>query len=254
MKFIKNTYSIESCRIPKAFDGFTITQISDLHSKKVNDNLYKLIDGDIVVFTGDIVDKSDNDTFYVIDTINKITKNIPAYYVTGNHEAANLRIYSLVERYAKNVHFLHNEEVFIKKGDAAIKIIGLDDLEFSYLTQSKLPELPDDRLQNFDMSDYTVALSHSPNNIETFAKYNPDLVLSGHTHGGQFRLPVIGAIYAPGQGLFPKYDKGYYHINDTDLVISGGIGCSRLPIRVNCPAEINNIVLHNISGTYNDKQ
>ena len=95
------------------------------------------------------------------------------------------------------------------------------------------------------MSNYTIVLLHSPNNIETVAKCNPDLVLSGHTHGGQWRLPKIGSIYAPGQGLFPKYDKGQYKVRNTDLIISSGIGYSRIPLRINCPAEINNIVLHN---------
>lgn len=257
MELVKNIYNIESDRIPKAFDGFTITQISDLHSRKINCSFYDLIDGDIVVLTGDIIGGKVKNANDVICIIKNIAKTKPVYYITGNHEAANAILFYRIEKELErcnNVKILHDNSVLISRGTDCINLIGLDDLEFLQKTQGRDISIQDNRLQSFDMSDYTIVLLHSPNNIETVAKCNPDLVLSGHTHGGQWRLPKIGSIYAPGQGLFPKYDKGQYKVRNTDLIISSGIGYSRIPLRINCPAEINNIVLHNIGETHNNKQ
>ena len=85
---------------------------------------------------------------------------------------------------------------------------------------------------------YRILLSHRPELFELYEKYDMDLVLSGHAHGGQFRLPVVGGILAPHQGFFPKYDAGLYVENDTNMIVSRGIGNSLFPFRLNNPPEV----------------
>ena len=85
---------------------------------------------------------------------------------------------------------------------------------------------------------FTVLLSHRPELFETYVENNIDLVLSGHTHGGQIRLPVIGAVVVPDQGFFPKYDAGLFKSGNTNMIISRGLGNSLIPIRINCRPEL----------------
>ena len=91
---------------------------------------------------------------------------------------------------------------------------------------------------------YSVLLAHRPELIETYAAYGADLVLSGHAHGGQVRLPFIGALYAPGQGFLPEYDSGLYTVGETDMIVSRGLGNSLIPLRVNNRPELVIAVLH----------
>lgn len=251
LKIVKNKYNIFSDRIPQEFDGFTITQISDLHSRKVDSCFYSQIDGDIVVLTGDIMDASRQNSDCVVDFVSTIAKTNAVYYVTGNHEAANLAMFENICKMLAtndNVHFLSNESFSLFKGGQKINLIGLNDLKYESEMSNRDKNLPDDRLAAFNMDSYSMVLLHSPNNIETIAQYQPDLVLCGHTHGGQWRIPKLGSVYAPGQGFFPKYDRGQYRVGNTDLIISSGVGFSRVPIRIFCPAEINNIILHSTNN------
>ena len=95
-----------------------------------------------------------------------------------------------------------------------------------------------------DDDSFNILLAHRPELIETYAAYGADLVLSGHAHGGQVRLPFIGALYAPGQGLLPEYDSGLYTVGETDMIVSRGLGNSLIPLRVNNRPELVIAVLH----------
>ena len=103
---------------------------------------------------------------------------------------------------------------------------------------SKVGQLGSDNptYQNFD--GYKILLTHNPAYYDDYAAAGFDLVLSGHTHGGQIRLPFIGAVYCPDQGFFPEYDSGVITKGDTTIVISRGIGNSRVPIRFLCRPEV----------------
>ena len=85
---------------------------------------------------------------------------------------------------------------------------------------------------------FTVLLSHRPEAFDIYADHGIDVVFCGHAHGGQFRLPFIGGLYAPNQGFFPKYDAGVYNKGNTSMVVSRGIGNSVIPIRVNNRPEL----------------
>ena len=85
---------------------------------------------------------------------------------------------------------------------------------------------------------FTLLLSHRPELFDTYADHDIDLVLSGHAHGGQFRLPLIGGLVAPDQGLFPKYDAGLYSEGNTSMIVSRGLGNSIIPVRFNNRPEV----------------
>ncbi len=92
-------------------------------------------------------------------------------------------------------------------------------------------------------------LSHSPNRPMAYTTGLEDLILSGHTHGGQVRLPIIGSIVVPGQGFFPKYDKGIYELENTTLYIDSGLGNSLLPpLRLFNRIQISNIIIKPIDN------
>ena len=92
------------------------------------------------------------------------------------------------------------------------------------------------RLRDEEM--YSVLLSHRPELMEVYAEGGCDLVFSGHSHGGQVRLPVIGGLYAPGQGFLPEYDGGVYTSGSTKMVVSRGVGNSLMPVRFNNRPEV----------------
>ena len=123
----------------------------------------------------------------------------------------------------------------------SISLIGVNDPSFQtdYLfgddeevLNAKLNEL------QADGDGFTILLSHRPELFSTYVDYNVDLVFSGHAHGGQFRLPFVGGLVAPNQGLFPEYDAGIYTEGNTNMVVSRGIGNSILPFRVNNRPEV----------------
>ena len=94
---------------------------------------------------------------------------------------------------------------------------------------------------------FTVLLSHRPELFEEYAESGVNLVIAGHAHGGQFRLPFVGGLFAPNQGFFPRYDSGLYEKNNTKMVVSRGLGNSAVPIRFNNRPEIVVIELNNKS-------
>ena len=91
--------------------------------------------------------------------------------------------------------------------------------------------------------EFVLLLSHRPEYLEMYDQYSLDVCLTGHAHGGQFRIPFVGGVYAPGQGFFPKYTKGVYRTDDLEMYVGVGIGNSTIPLRIFNPPEILTIVL-----------
>ena len=243
-----NEYEIVSDRIPEAFSGFRIAQVSDLHNAEFGEGNEKLIellsqtDPDIIVITGDLIDSRHTDIEIALDFARQAIKLAPVYYVSGNHEA-RVREYedlkmSLVEA---GVIVLEDQKVQITREGNSISILGVDDPSFQedYLfgdaasvTSSALTEL-----QN-ESDGYTVLLAHRPELFETYVDAGVNLVFSGHAHGGQFRLPFVGGLVAPNQGFFPEYDAGLFSEGSTTMIVSRGVGNSIIPIRFNNRPEI----------------
>lgn len=241
--------TISSSRIPAAFSGFRIAQVSDLHNAEFGKNnveLLKLLSEsrpDIIVITGDLIDAQRTDVGIAICFAQESVRIASTYYVTGNHEAASPQYDTLKAGLkAAGVTVLEDEAVYLERGGGTIALIGLADPDFTVKGDmfGEAPAMVSTKLGNLidDESGYTVLLSHRPELFETYVDCGVDLVLSSHAHGGQFRLPFIGGLVAPNQGLFPKYDAGLYADGSTNMVVSRGIGNSIIPFRFNNRPEI----------------
>ena len=174
--------------------------------------------------------------------VEKATVIAPIYYVTGNHEANITQYDDLKERLeAVGVIVLEDEGVLLEREGKQLSLIGLSDPDFTIKGDlfGEVPAMVATKLKGMEIQEtYTILLSHRPELFETYVYCGIDLVLSGHAHGGQFRLPFVGGLIAPNQGFFPKYDAGVYKEGNTDMVVSRGIGNSIIPIRFNNRPEI----------------
>lgn len=235
---------IESNKIHGA-DTLKILQISDFHSAKstiIRNRILSSIKGlkpDIIVLTGDIIDsfpKNLESVYNFIKDIIDINPNV--YFVSGNHEwrsGHNIRFTKGLE--SIGVTILNNTNRVIKTGDTLINLCGIDDYSNKSYSMGSA-------FNNIDSRNFTVLLSHEPDIVLDYKDIPADLILSGHTHGGQVRIPFVGALIAPGQGLFPKYDKGLYKLdNGSFLYIDSGVGTSTFPIRFCDRSQISLITI-----------
>lgn len=244
------TIEVKNPKISKSFDSFSIVQISDLHDAEFGENQKKLIekvkeiDPDIVVITGDFIDFSRYNIENSANFIRGISDFYNVYYIPGNHEAALKSRYKEVQDNVQNAGaiVLDNKNYKICKNNECINLIGVQDISF---IKNKDENILEDTISTLeDENLYNILLSHKPNLWKIYEKAGIDLVLSGHAHGGQIRLPFTNGLYAPDQGILPQYTSGANEFGNTLVVISRGLGNSRFPFRVNNRPEIVNIVLH----------
>ena len=260
-------YVVENKKVPKEFDGYNIVQISDLHSKLFGENNKKLIqkikslNPDIVVVTGDLIDGENNNYNVALDFMKEISKLYRVYYIIGNHEQKSL-IKKYKDEYKDYFNKLHqidfvnldNNKVEIVKGDSNINLYGLT-VPYScykYLfdnqeTTSIDIDFLEEKLGKVDREQFNILLAHTPFYFDEYEKWCADLTLCGHVHGGIVRLPLVGGLLSPDRKFFPKYDLGEYIKNKSTMIVSKGLGGSKVLIRVNCKPEIVNIKLKNIN-------
>ena len=251
-----NEYEIVSDRIPEAFAGFRIAQVSDLHNKDFGEGYGQLltllseINPDIIVVTGDLIDSRQTDLDVALEFAWQAGKIARAYYVSGNHEARVPEYEDLKTGLVKaGVVILENQKVQITREGESITLMGIEDPSFQedYLfgDSESVARQAIENLQN-ESDGYTILLSHRPELFDLFVETEMDLVFSGHAHGGQFRLPFIGGLVAPNQGFFPKYDAGQFTEENTTMIVSRGVGNSIIPIRFNNRPEIVLVTLRNM--------
>lgn len=243
-----NTYTVTSGKLPEAFDGYRIAHISDLHNTEIGANNEKLIsmlknaEPDMIAITGDLIDSRNTNVETALQFAEKAIKIAPCYYVSGNHEARVSEYEELKSGLTElGVIVLEDERTEIEISGEKISLLGVDDpsLQTDYLFGDSATVIQN-KLQGLvvDGNIYTILLSHRPELYEVYTESKVDLVLSGHAHGGQFRLPFVGGLVAPNQGLFPKYDAGLYTEGNTNMIVSRGIGNSILPFRFNNRPEL----------------
>ena len=254
-----NSYTITSSRLPQSFEGYRIAHISDLHNTEMGKGNEKLLAmlrdaaPDMIAITGDLIDSRNTDIEVALQFVREAVKIAPCYYVPGNHEARLSKSnYEKLENglLGAGVIVLHDSEMILEKNGESISIIGIDDpncysasigiTDINDEPDTKIGSTMDpDRIATLSTVDsFTVLLSHRPECFEQYAEADVDLVLSGHAHGGQFRLPFIGGLVAPNQGLFPKYDAGLYTDENTNMIVSRGIGNSIISFRINNRPEV----------------
>ena len=224
------TYAAE--QLGADLEGYRIVQISDLHNAKFGKNNQKLVgrirecEPDMIVLTGDLVDSNHTNVDRAVQFVDEIVKICPVYYVTGNHEywLEKSEYDGLMDGLiGAGVVILDDQVVEISRGNAKFRLVGLDDKSLADGTLEALLS---------DEKELTVVLAHEPQYLARYAGTGVDLVLSGHAHGGQFRLPFVGGIVAPDQGFLPEYTAGEYYMNGTEMIVSRGLGNSVIPVRL----------------------
>ncbi len=232
--------SFESVRLPAAFDGTVIVHLSDLHSKSFGKNQDRLVRRvrelcpDYIVFTGDAVDSRRYDIEPVTSLVSQLCGIAPTFFVTGNHELRSGRSGEVCRAVQQaGAVLLDNAGLFVERGGERIFLCGLAD-------QGSLQE-PDaqaalrqtlDGLSRQSEGAFSLLLSHRPELFALYVQACVDLSFCGHAHGGQWRLPLVGGLYAPGQGLFPQYTAGLYLEGGQAMAVSRGLGNSLFPLRL----------------------
>ncbi len=243
----RNTYTIRSPELPDVFDGYRIAQVSDLHNAEFGDRNQRLLEmlreaePDMIAITGDLIDSRKTNIAVALAFAEEAVKIAPCYYVSGNHEARVAEYQDLkTSLEAAGVTVLDDAQVKIEVSGESITVIGVNDPCFhaDYLTSDAA--VMDRKLSELSSGDagFAILLSHRPELFDTYVAHDMDLVLTGHAHGGQFRLPLIGGLIAPNQGLFPKYDDGLYSEGNTNMIVSRGLGNSIIPFRFSNRPEV----------------
>ena len=249
-------YEIADEAIPRAFDGFTLCQVSDVHNEARGADNEALLTAlreaqpDLICLTGDFFDSRRTDADFALDLAQDLLQIAPTAYVSGNHEARlsnREELEAALE--ALGVLILRDEWVPLERGGEEIALLGLCDVGVSAgegWTLEKGLEQTQARLSTLlEQADgrFSVVLSHRPELLSAYAAAGADLALSGHAHGGQVRLPGIGGLYAPGQGVLPRLTSGVHESGRTRLVVSRGLGNSSFPLRVFNPPELVAVTL-----------
>lgn len=231
--------------LPQGFDKFRICHLSDIHNKIWGQKLLsriKNIKPDLVVITGDLMESKKNFEG-MMDHIGDINEIARVYYVTGNHEVWCKMDKKIIKAFKdRGIMVMDNDSTILKRDGDEIMVLGLADPDNYgyYLNEERTNNIFDNKLPLIikDFEGIKILLSHRPNFLDIYEKYKIDLILSGHTHGGQFQIPFYGSIYAPNQGLFPEYSVGYYRKNNSQMIISKGMHSTFKSFRVNCPKEM----------------
>ncbi|MEG0775592.1 metallophosphoesterase [Clostridium sp.] len=240
-----NKINVVSNKLPENFMGYRIVHLSDLHNKSFRKNGVNLVkkvkklNPDIIVFTGDIIDSRCYNEEISLTIMRQMVEVAPIYYVTGNHEWASQK-FNALEKSLKEIGIkvIRNSNQTIVKDDEEVYILGIDDPLNQPINSSIKASMG-----KLSKDSFKILLSHRPEYISLYSKYRVDLVFSGHAHGGQIRLPFIGGLIAPGQGILPKYTSGKYTLDNTTMVVSRGLGNSIFPQRVFNRPEIIEVTL-----------
>ena len=236
-------YSVESDKLSAPV---RLVLLTDLHSCKYGENQKNLIEAvqkqnpDFVLLGGDIFDDKVPHKNAEL-TVKQLAEQFPCYYVTGNHEFWSCevgKILDMIEGYGVTV--LSGECDTVEINGQTINICGVDDPDVAVYLAEGVPieeqlERADEAAKEAEKAEgeeiFSILLSHRPELFETYQNYDFDLVLSGHAHGGQWRIPgLVNGLYVPNQGLFPKYAGGRYDSNGGTMIVSRGLARESTPV------------------------
>lgn len=240
---ITTKYQYKNKNIPRAFDGYRIVQVSDYHNAffgRSASNLLRAIkkaSPDVIFITGDVIDRRTPFLKRSKTFIEKVTNIQDAYYVTGNHEADYTEFHKLYEIIGNSdVVNVTKKAVELEYKGEKINLTGVNDVWFfgdeeNVMTYRNFSKEIRKNVSNLPHN-FTILLAHRPELLSIYSKNAVDLVFCGHAHGGQIRLPIVKGLYAPHQGINPKYTEGLHEKDGTTMVVSRGLGNSRFPFRV----------------------
>lgn len=247
----KTTYQITSARLPAAFSGFRIVQISDLHGAKFGRAQSRLLSAvrkcapDIIALTGDLADDFSPDDG-LRDFLSDLCKIAPVYYVTGNHEwvmprAQRKALFAALKEVG--VIRLENDYRVLRCGQSQIVLAGVDDPNGPLERKSATQLLRQIRAAEGEDA-YVLMLAHRNDQLPLWAGLGVDVVLCGHAHGGVIRLPFLGPVFGTHYELFPDDAEGLYRSGQTTQLVSRGLGQSRrIPFRLFNRPELPLVIL-----------
>lgn len=239
-------YQVATQALPAEADDLRIAQVSDLHASDFGTFSERLVEQvaaaqpDLVAITGDLIDIRTRDLGAVLELVARLEAIAPVYVVLGNHEAGSERREDLLEGLREaGAEVLRDEARQLTVDGTEITLIGLDDPWVAPADGSTRSE-PRTVLSALQIPDGApvVLLAHRPEMLDQYAAAPVDVVLSGHAHGGQVRVPLLGGLYAPHQGWMPTWTEGTHTVDGTTMVISRGLGNSSAGVRVNNPREL----------------
>ncbi len=200
-----------------------IAHVTDLHGCYYGEKMKTLVDvinaekPDVILYTGDIFD---DDVPYKNSIIfMEQTRDYPSFYVNGNHEYWSNDMDNIRNIVRENGVTILDDATFVfEKDGKKINISGIEDPDSNKVLDTQLSSL------DVDKDAYNILLAHRPENINKYLEYDFDLILCGHAHGGQWRIPyLINGVFAPNQGIFPKYAGGLYEFDKTHFIVSRGL-------------------------------
>lgn len=240
------SYDVPVPQLPEAADGLRIAQVSDLHAASFGtfpDRVVAAVETaqpDLIAVTGDLIDIRTVGLDGVLAVANRLQQIAPTYYVLGNHEADSVLQSDLLSGLEDlGVVILRDEAVTEEIAGASVTLIGLDDPRVDH-SAGRDATGAREVLTGLDLPEgrATILLAHRPELLDDYAGTGIDLVLSGHAHGGQVRIPGVGGMFAPHQGWFPDLTEGVHSRGGTSMVVSRGLGNSIAGVRVNNPREL----------------
>lgn len=235
-RIVITNYSFNDERISKPL---RIVHLSDIHNDlfgKDNKSLIEKVKNqnpDYIFITGDLIDSRRTNTTRALKLIKELVKITDIYYIAGNHES-RIKEYPQFEEELKklNVNVINDKRVVIDN----INLYGIKDYNFYHLDKSENESIIKKQLDDLHVSNnkdiVNFLLVHRPQYFENYCQYNFDYIFSGHVHGGQMRLPYIGGLYGPNQGILPKYDSGIHKKGNKTMILSRGLGNSLFPFRI----------------------
>ncbi len=251
---IINDYTVNSDKVK---NSVKIAIISDLHNTDYGDDniIAKKIaqtKPDIITVLGDIIDKRSADIEHTLNALKPLPKIAPTYFVLGNHDTYCPSYDEFISSITNSgIIFLDDQIADITVKGNKISMLGL-----TYYSNGEYETPSYTQLMNdfCGRDNYKILLCHYPEftyyffERDKYCVYDFDLMLSGHTHGGVMQIPYVGGLYAPEQGLFPRYSKGLYYIDETNqnpfyMLISAGIGYDGRFFRVNNFPEVSTITI-----------
>ena len=241
-RFIVNQERIWLDALPSAFGGLRIVQISDIHHGLFLPKEWlaeavqqaNRLNPDIIALTGDFVTYSRRHIDPAAEILGRLRARYGVYAVLGNHDfRVDADAITLALR-RQRIDVLRNRHVSLGFGGASLYLAGVDDYGYGADLRRAVRGIPADAA--------TILMAHNPRLIRLASRHAVSLVLSGHTHGGQFNVPILGTIYGRSPERL-RFKMGWDRLGTTQIYVSRGIGTIVLPWRLRCPAEITHLEL-----------
>lgn len=234
-----NHQFIQLPRAHRHLDGLTIAFATDLHvgphftaaDLEPSIRILEQVRADVVLFGGDYISESPRYLSDVQEPLTRMaaTAKLGAWGMLGNHDVANIRSRVMEMLEPTGIRILTNESVEIGTEKGSLWLVGVDDILLGHSDlEAAFFGVPADAPR--------IAMWHEPDHAEKAEPFGPFLLLSGHTHGGQVRLPILGPVATPKLGK--RFISGRFQFGDMTLFVSNGIGMYRPPVRFNCPPEV----------------